>query len=386
MHKETQIYTKLLALFVFFLAPVFYFLISRRGVASKGVIKKILVVPQLTRIGDLICSTPAFRALKESFPQSKISVLVSKKASGIIANNKDIDELIEIEEYQGHFLGLVRKLREEHFDAGISLSGTALSSLLFFYGLIPTRVKLTRRPRPLMETCTDILNTCTKKYEHGTYIPSFYMTLLECVGASSKSLEKSVYTTKGGDIKVRTFLKENGIQQGSTVIGVSISAGYNKTKEWGIEKYEELFTKIHKNHSTVFIIIGTESDRVRIRELSSKTDAHVALALDFSLSELPSLFKVFNLFISGDTGPMHIADALNIPLIDIIGPVCDGELTPRGDNVIIVKSEPQVEPTIFAFKMNGNKEKEKEALENTSVESVLNAAEFLLLKSKETVV
>ena len=69
---------------------------------------RILVAPQLTRIGDLVATTPVFRDQKR-YPNSFVSVVSSANAAGIIKHNPWIDEIIEIEDYQNDFFGLLKK-------------------------------------------------------------------------------------------------------------------------------------------------------------------------------------------------------------------------------------------------------------------------------------
>jgi len=378
MHKTIQFYTKILTLFSILFAPVIYFLIWKRKEKLFDGKSRIFVIPQLTRIGDLVCSTSVFGAIKKAYPESHLVVLTSVMASGIIKNNPHIDEIITVEEYMGHFLGLIKKIRNGKFDIGISLSGTSLSSLLFFYGLIPKRIKLIRHPRPFSEMATDWMSNRKERYTHGEYIPEFYKKLLQFINISGIDMVKKVYTDKRADIRSRGFLDKHNIHDDDVVIGVNPFAGNNKEKEWGIENYAKLCDELCKDRRIIFVVMGMRNDKISVDELMSLTKGRLVPALDFSLEELPSLIKHFDLFISGDTGLMHIADALGIPLIDIIGPVYDGELTPRGDNVKIVKPNPPVDPTIFAFRKQGDLELSKKAIKNTSVESVVKAAHVLM--------
>ena len=72
----------------------FFSLSSKVKSKKLGEKKRILVLPQLSRIGDIVCSTGVFYNIKKSYPDSYVSVLVSKRAFGIIKNNKRIDNFI----------------------------------------------------------------------------------------------------------------------------------------------------------------------------------------------------------------------------------------------------------------------------------------------------
>ena len=78
--------------------PIFAILVSRRRKNYKKYAPRILIIPQLTRIGDLICATPVFRQIKEKYPHCHLAVLVTPKIAGIIKNNPHLDEIILLED------------------------------------------------------------------------------------------------------------------------------------------------------------------------------------------------------------------------------------------------------------------------------------------------
>jgi len=161
---KTKIY--LLIFLTIFLYPLIkiFILLRKRTLDEK---LNIFIIPHLTRVGDLICSTPVFYAIKNIYPNSKISVLVSKKAIGIIKNNPRIDDIIIYEDYS--FLSLMSEIRKRKFNWSFSLSGTSISTLLVLWGLIPNRVKLTRSPKPFTELITDWMCNFRPFYIHHTF-------------------------------------------------------------------------------------------------------------------------------------------------------------------------------------------------------------------------
>src|SRR3989344_8012 len=343
---------------------------------TSGGQKRILVIPQLTRIGDLVATTAIFDAIKKSFPDSHLSVLVAIQAVGIIKRNPDIDELIIYE--SDSWLGLVRRIQKEKFDIGISLSGTARSSLLMFFGLISKRIKLVRKNRPLVEWLTDWLANIREVYPHSIDLVAFYLEMLKHIGVNSKDSKKKVVIYRQVEEKVAKFLHIADFTKNHKVIGLSITAGYNKTKEWGIEKFATLIDKISENyHNVKFIVVGAKGDKDKIAKLRKLTKVSFVEAINFSLEELPAIIKRCEIFICGNTGTMHVADALEVPLVVINGPVDPKELVPRQSRHILVLPKPFVLPTIFAFKKNGHPSLAKKAMENISVDDVYKAFQQL---------
>jgi len=383
--KIRSIYYEIRKLVLIFLAclfsPIFYFLIWRRKKSrAKNKQLKILVVPQLTRVGDLVCATPVFRAIKKKYPDCYLAVLVQNKIAGIVKNNPHIDKVIifKSSDFADRVLYEVRK---EGFDWSFCLSGTAIGTLVAFWGLIPNRVKLIREGCSFSELVSDWLNNYRSLYKHHTYLPKYYLKMLRLIGIENPEEIKEVFTAPAGDHKADEFLRNNNIASRDFLVGVSITAG-NKIKEWGDEKFTILAKRISEKYDTKIIFIGTKSDEQRIDAvLANLGNQRFYKTVDFSLEELPSLIKRLHLFISGDTGPMHIAHALEVPLIDILGPVDPEELTPKSGKSIILKPPAYIAPSVFAFQKPGRSEDCKRALEATTIESVLLAVDKIIAKT-----
>ncbi len=374
MIDVTRRYERLLLFLLYPLLP-FLLLRARLGRRDFGDSPRILIVTNLTRIGDIIAATPVFRAIKERYPKSRLEVLVSVKAVGILAANARIDRLIAIEHYKKNFLDLIREIYHSRFDIGISLSGTALSSLLFMFGGISLRLKLCRTPRPFNETLTDWTATKQFWFPHNISVTAFFLSMLNELGVTPPRSLKEVEVTVEGEHKANIFLEKNNLSN-QRLIGISVSPS-NKVKEWGIERFAKLIELIVTKYPLRFVVIGSPADNYYIENLRKLTDVPFVTATDFSLSELPSLVKRLSFFVSGNTGPMHIADALDIPMVVINGPVDDKELIPEQAPHILVKPRGNISPTIFAFKPAGDPRLSQKALEETSVEDVFVAFEKL---------
>ena len=160
---------------------------------------KVLVIPHLTRIGDLVCATPVFRAIKEKYPDSHLAVLAAGRLEGLLKNNPRVDEIIIYRHYD--LWGTIKKIRQGRFDWSFVLSGTAVGVIISFLALIPNRTKITRRPRPFSEFFTDWLSNYKLRYEHHTYLPRYYLRLLEFIGIKNPEEIKEVFVSEEGERK-----------------------------------------------------------------------------------------------------------------------------------------------------------------------------------------
>ncbi|OGF69630.1 hypothetical protein A3H65_04045 [Candidatus Giovannonibacteria bacterium RIFCSPLOWO2_02_FULL_45_14] len=352
------------------LSPALLFL-SRRKTNSDQL--RILIIPQSTRIGDLVLTTPVFRAIKKKYPGAYLGVALSKKSAGIVKNNPHIDKIFILR--SAGFWKDVLEIRKASFDWSFCLSGSALGNIVSLWCFIPNRAKITRRPRPFLEFLTDWLATYKLRYEHHTYLPRYYLRILKPLGINNSDAKSEIFISDSGEKGAEKYFKDKNIYPSDTVVGISITAG-NKIKEWGDEKFRKLARKIKAKYNAKIIFIGGVADKNRIAKIFS--DKNFFEATDFSLKELPSLIRRLTLYIAVDTGPIYIAHALNVPLVDIIGPVDPSEQPPSDKRSVQVLPAPGIKPSSFVLKKPGRLAEHKMAIESIKVEDVLMAVDKLL--------
>ncbi|TSC61734.1 MAG: group 1 glycosyl transferase [Parcubacteria group bacterium Gr01-1014_48] len=381
MDFRVHFLTRLLTTGAFLFAPLVFSKIHSRQWTNKKKEQRFFIMPQLTRIGDIVLTTPVFHTIKKAYPDSFIAVLVSRKAAGVLTGNPYINELIILEEYKFHLFRLIRRLQKMSFDIGLSFSGTAFSSALFFWSFIPTRIKLVYYPRLSAEFLTDWLNNIQTRYVHHTSVPAFYLDMLKYAGIHTTYPKTEVYIQPETKEHVRVFLEEQGIDPKDVIIGISITAG-NKIKEWGDTRFGAVAEELVRKHNARIIWIGGSKDRNRIEALVGtfqNREVH-SIATHFSLEELAPLIESLTLYIAVDTGPIHMAHALGTPLVDITGPVDPWEQSPFDEKSVCVLPPAPFYPSSFVFKMRGKSEEHKKALDAITVSEVVRAAKYLLSK------
>ena len=139
------------------LSPVLMSVARLRKHAARGGTggARVLVIPIMTRVGDLVCATTVFRALKLQYPKCRLSVLAAKNAAGIIRNNPRIDELIVMN--NPPFKGVLGRgrlfwfLYQQRFDACVALANNPFGNLATLASAAPVRIKTTVSERTLAE-------------------------------------------------------------------------------------------------------------------------------------------------------------------------------------------------------------------------------------------
>ncbi len=356
----------ILILITWALYPILNLLSKRRIEISQ---KRVLFIPQYSRIGDIVCSTPVIYNIKKHYPDSYIVALISKKALGILKNNPRIDKIILLEDYSN--VGLIKTLREENFNYSINLSATSVNTCISIWSLIPNRIKTIVETPPITERLTNWMSNLRLLYKNHTFLPQHHINLLKFMGIDNPELKKEVYTTEQTENKANAW--RNTLSKDHKIIGISISAG-NKIKELGDDKFEILIKRILEDQNKQVVIIGSKADKTRIDNLLGRiNNPRCTEATNFNLEELPSLMKRFDLYIAVDTGPIYIAHSLGVPLIDIIGPVDPSEQPPSDNRSIQVLPRNSIQPSSFVFKRRGTTAQIKLALDNTNIEDIYNA-------------
>ncbi|KKU87209.1 MAG: Glycosyl transferase, family 9, partial [Candidatus Beckwithbacteria bacterium GW2011_GWC2_47_9] len=215
---------------------------------------KILVIPVLTRVGDLVSATPVFREIKIKY------------------YNPRIDELINInkEPFRGLFGRgrLYLHLMKKGFDFAFTLPPSPFGSLLALSSLAPFRVKTVFPSRSMAERLTDWLNTELKPYKAGEFLPGHYLSLLQTVGISGADVVKEVFITAEGEKKVSEFLASNGISGGDFLVGIAPSAG-SKRKEWPMERFAVVADALAEKFKARVVIIDGAAGREKAGKFQS---------------------------------------------------------------------------------------------------------------------
>lgn len=374
---KAEVKKKFLIVLAFLLSPILLHMASRRRIPEREAVR-ILVIPQLTRIGDLVCATPVFREIKKALPRSYVAVLLTNKIAPLIRNNPNVDELL-IYRTKG-LIAAIKDVRARNFHWSVNLSAAPVGTAISLISLISKRVSLIYEGRPLANVLTDWLNTHFFLYEHHTYLPKFYLRLLEPVGVSTQEDRKELFISEISRDYIRALLEERGIPAGAPVVGVSITAG-NKIKEWGDQNFLKLIRSIISSYKVHALLIGGRDDEERVERLRSSLQEEekrsCTVITGVSIEHLPALIERFSLYIAVDTGPIYIANALGVPLVDIIGPVDPREQPPRDERSVQVLPSAEVPPSSFVFKRRGPISDTRRALASITVNDVLSAVEKL---------
>ncbi len=274
------------------------------------------------KIGDMVCVTPVFRAIKQHFSKSFVFMVINPKTVGILKNNPHIDEIIFFGETIRYKILLFYKLLKRNIRYSVVMVPGTMNYILPFLLCIPVRSVATATEYGLYYRMLAILCSSSKKrFYPNTLSVKHYLDLLNPLGVFNSNLKKEVYFSDIAKTQTLIFLKAKGWNPSVKLVGFSLSAG-NIMKQWPPEDFMRLANMIYDNYRFIPVFIGSPADKDLINDSLIYLDKKIPyiVALDFSLENLPALISCFDFFISVDTGTLYIANALDVPVVDIAGP------------------------------------------------------------------
>ena len=290
-------------------------------------------------VGDAILSTPAIRAVRKNFPTATITILAKPWVAPVFFNNPHIDN-ISIYDGTGKHKGLAGKfrlakaLRRTKFDAVILFQNAFEAALLAWLAGIPMRVGYNTDGRGLLLTHTIAVNT-HKKQIHET---EYYLGILNDVGLTTSGRNLTLVVSDDERVQAGRILMKYQLEPAEKIVGISPGATYGSAKRWLPERFAALCDRLCETGGVHLVILGGPNERAigeHVRKLM-KCPA-INLCGRTNLREAAALTEKCSLFITNDSGLMHVAAALDIPLVAIFGSTNPVTTGPVGVNSHIVR-------------------------------------------------
>jgi len=266
-------------------------------------------------------TTPAVRAIRKNFPHAEISILVKPWVAPVFENNPHIDRLIMYDS-NGKHKGLVGKfrlasdLRQYKFEAAILFQNAFEAALITFLAGIPYRIGFNTDARGLLLSHSVPCGSEIKSVHQTRY----YMGILEGVGLDTDGQDLDLVVNEKWKQRALEILGQHGISMSDKLVGINPSATFGPAKQWFSDQYARLSDKMQEDFGVRIILFGGPEDSVlgeRISQITRRPPIDLCGKTD--LEEAMALIQQCDLFITNDSGLMHVAAALDVPLIAIFG-------------------------------------------------------------------
>jgi len=282
---------------------------------------KRLLIRSTNWVGDAIMTTPTIRAIRKGFPNARISILLKPWVSPVFEHSPHVDNLIIYDgdgRHKGNLgkLRLAKDLRKYGFDAAILLQNAFEAALIAFLSGIPVRIGYNRDARQLLLThaisCTNEI-----KKEHQT---KYYLNILSGIGIDAGDRDLYLRLSQQDRLRAEQILKKQGLSGDLKWVGINPSATFGPAKQWPIDRYARLADLIIEYTNARVIVFGGPQDRRLGKDISRKMRHRpIDLSGRTTLGEAMAMIERCALFITNDSGLMHAAAALDVPLIAIFG-------------------------------------------------------------------
>jgi heptosyltransferase II len=313
-----------------------------------------LLVRATNWVGDAVMSIPALRAIRRSFPKARISLLARAWVQDVYSAVDFVDEVLVYDHTGIHRgaagrLRLVSELKGRRFDAAILLQNALEAALIVWLAGIPCRIGYARDGRSLLLTHACKIDPDVRRVHQAYY----YLDILSGVGLLEPRLwcrreyplSIDIGVREGDQAAARELLRANGVKPGQIVIGLNPGASYGGAKRWFPDRYAAVADALAAAHDARVIIFGSRAERPIANDVSARmTHRPIVAAGGTTLGQLMGLVRECSLLITNDSGPMHLAAALNVPQLAIFGSTSEIATGPLSPHAEVIKEPAECNP------------------------------------------
>jgi heptosyltransferase-2 len=305
-------------------------------VAEAGVMDKILIVAP-NWIGDAILSLPVIEASGRLWPNSEITVMARTGIAEIFAARGPTLGVLEYQRGDGiqrlaQLLKLGRGLRRHHFSLALLLPNSLSSALVVWLAGIPARVGYATDGRGWLLTHP----LKSRRRQRGLHQADYYTHLLHSLGATRIIRTPRLHLSSQITNRSRELLSELGVDRSELLVGVHPGASYGEAKRWFPERFAAVLERLGKPGRR-FILLGGPGEEPLAEEISLKMrHPSINLVGRTTVVEAMGLISQCNLFLSNDSGLMHVAAALGIPQVALFGSTDPQKTAPLNERAVVI--------------------------------------------------
>ena len=284
-----------------------------------------ILVIKLRYIGDVILTTPLLRSLRESFPRSRITVLVRPGTESVLQNNPCIDNVVVLPRANWiQQIQFLKFIRSSHFDCVIDLSDGDRSAFLAAISGAKIKIGFNREGRWRGKFYSETVNV---RYGN-MHMLDYHAQTLFPLGIEPKVSNPDIVLTAEEGLAAEQTLIKHKLQNVQWVM-LHPAARY-WFKAWGAERFAAFGEALVKEGFQVVLVGNENEEAVAEKVVKLAQDKFISLAGKTTLRELAALMTHCCLFVGNDAGPMHMAAAVGCPVLGLFGPTDPGVWGPRG--------------------------------------------------------
>ena len=300
-------------------------------------------------IGDAVMSLPALRAIRGRFPEARISVLARPWVADLYHAERSIDRVILLEAKSGvrdwaAKWRLSRLLRRERFDLAVLLPNSFESAAVVWVAGVRRIIGYARDGRQLLLSDAIDLPAEGEIPRHERF---YYLELLRRAGLIDSIPEVSEIRLDGipaAQCRGEELFQRFGVKR--PVIGVSPGAAYGSAKRWLPERFGEAAARLAEEAGGSVAVFGSAGEKAMCEEVARMSNGR-NFAGETTLRQFIDMTAACRIFLSNDSGAMHIASALGVPSVTVFGPTDETATGPLGAAAVLLREPVDCAPCLL---------------------------------------
>jgi heptosyltransferase-1 len=338
------------------------------------------LVIRLSSIGDIVHALPAVSALGETFPSARITWMVEDKYASLLEGNPFVRRVITVDTLGWrkhlaapgtwrHILATIKRLRDAHFDAVVDFQGLVKSGVITGLCRSPLRVGFAQ---PWLKEPVAAFFYNQRVHATGSkHAIQENLALVASMGARVGTWRFPLPCSRDDEKYIDQLLAAGEV--GEFII-LNPGGGWI-AKRWPPAYYAELIRRLDTPFSGSFVLTGSPSEAEVIHKIILASGSARAHYFPTSVEEFIALARKAKLFIGGDTGPLHLAAAVGIPIVALYGPTDPARNGPFSPADVVLSTRQPVNHTRRA--------RNPRFLEEISVTDALEAVRLRLARADE---
>ena len=299
---------------------------------SESVAAGRLVIRAPNWLGDAVMALPALAAVRAALPDTRIAIAAIAGVAPIFDEETTggADEVITISDRRRE----VQQLAAGQFDAALLLTNSFRSALTARRSGIPERWGFRANFRG------PLLTRAVARPRGRVHQSEYYSALVRGLGFAAPESLPRITVREASAQRAEALLLKHGITPATRIVGFAPGAAYGHAKRWPPSRVAQVITRITRERNASCVLVGAGGDREAGREIESALQHSVAvvnLIGRTDLGQLAGVLRRCSAFVSNDSGAMHLAAAIGVPVTALFGPTDERATSPLGDHDVLVQ-------------------------------------------------
>ncbi|MBL8038956.1 MAG: lipopolysaccharide heptosyltransferase II [Nitrospira sp.] len=299
----------------------------------------LLIKP--SSLGDIVHTFPVVSAMKAQWPGAHLTWVVKRQWAELVRRAEGVDRVWPMDMTVSGWLREGLALRAERFDLAIDLQGLFRSGVLAWFSGAPIRVGFANGREGSPWFYTDRVPVANSD----VHAVDRYLSLVDALGVRCPEKRRFQFTFQDEDVAtVRAICRRHGFPVDRPWIAMNIGARW-PTKRWPLTAFAAVLDQLHESYREPVVIIGSSEERLYANQLRTLTASpFIDLCGEIPLGCLPALLSTASAMITNDSGPMHVASALGVPVVAMFGPTSAVRTGPYGDGHSVLTGQVPCSP------------------------------------------